>query len=120
MIWLSVNLDVFMDISSANITRKFHFWLLLLCGGITFQVVVGLQAQPEALTGAQGRSKAYCTVGGHAALSEYDLVDAARRNTGRADQGVLADPQGDKELVEEHFARMDVGQTFMVTARIQR
>ncbi|MEQ8270799.1 MAG: hypothetical protein RH979_08085, partial [Algiphilus sp.] len=35
MIWLSVNRDFRMGTSSSQVTRKFHFWLPLACGGIT-------------------------------------------------------------------------------------
>ncbi len=35
MIWQSVNRDFFTEISSTQMTRKFHFWLQKISGGIT-------------------------------------------------------------------------------------
>ena len=75
-----------------------------------FQLVVGLQAQPEALGRAQCRGQADGGVGGDATFAQHDLVDAARRHAGGAGKRVLADAQRFEELLEQHFAGMDVGQ----------
>jgi hypothetical protein len=41
MIWLSVNRDVFMGISSNQCTRIFQFWRPWFCGGITGRRGIG-------------------------------------------------------------------------------
>jgi hypothetical protein len=43
---------------------------------------------------------------------ENDLVDPPGRHTDLTRQAVLADPHGLQELLQQHFAGMDVGQLF--------
>lgn len=74
-----------------------------------FQLVIGLQAQPEALGRAQRGSQAYGGVGSDAALAQHDLVDAARRYIGGPRQCVLADAHRLEKLFEQNFAGVDVG-----------
>lgn len=75
-----------------------------------FQIVVGLQSEPESFAGAQRGGEANGGVGGHAAFAEDDLIDAAWRNVGGAGEGVLADAKWDQEFFEQNFAGMNVGQ----------
>jgi hypothetical protein len=59
MIWLSVKRDFFTGISSAQITRKFHFWPQLISGGITVvPLLVAMLAAVVWLTAREGRSQA--------------------------------------------------------------
>jgi len=75
-----------------------------------FQVVVGLQAEPETLAGAERGGTPDRAVGADAALAKHDFVDAARRHAGGTRQCVLADAQRDQEFLQQDFAGVDVGQ----------
>src|SRR6185437_5774984 len=86
--------------------------LLAECAVRFLQVVVCLQAQPEALAGAEYGCKADCSVGADTALAQHDFIDAAWRHTRCAGHGVLADAERCEELLEEHFSGVDVGQFF--------
>ena len=57
-----------------------------------FEIIVGLQAKPEAFAGAECGGKSHA---------------------GSAGKGVLADAERREELLAQGFARVDVGQGFM-------
>src|SRR3990172_3188273 len=75
-----------------------------------FQIIVGLQAHPELLRSAEMPRQPDCGVRRDATLAEDDLVDAARRHADRASKGVLAEIHRLEELLEQHFAGMNVTQ----------
>src|SRR3546814_15087146 len=71
------------------------------------EVVVGLEAQPEALAGTQRQRQrqrhADGGVRGDPTLAEDDFVDPARRDAHRARQRVLADAERAEELLQQDF-----------------
>lgn len=73
------------------------------CAPRLLQIVVGLQAHPEALAGAERGRQPDRAVGADAALAQHALVDAAWRHARGARQGVLADAQRGQELLQQDF-----------------
>lgn len=57
MIWLSVNRDFRMGTSSNQVTRKFHFWPPLTCGGITEAAAAQLMQLLMSLTNPDETSR---------------------------------------------------------------
>jgi hypothetical protein len=49
-------------------------------------------------------------VSSNSPLAKDDLVDAPRRYTDRASEGVLTDPHGGQKFFQQDFTGMDVGQ----------
>src|SRR5690242_1785801 len=84
-----------------------------------FEVVVRLQAKPEALAGVERGGKAYGSVGADATLAQHDFIDATRRHARGAGEGVLADTEWCEKFFKQHFAGVDVGQAFHVVPCIQ-
>src|SRR6185437_2711723 len=93
---------------------------LLAQGAVSFfEVVVGLQAQPKAFAGAERDGESHGSVGTDAALAQHDFVDATRWHASSSGEGVLADAEWRQEFLEQHFARMDVGQGLHIVLRVQ-
>lgn len=72
-----------------------------------FEVVTGLQVDPEALTRAEIPCEPQRRVGADPALAMNDLVDPARRDADRDRQAVLRDPEWLKEVHHQDLAGVD-------------
>jgi len=80
-----------------------------------FEVVAGLEVEPEALGGAEVAGEAEGGVGGDGALAVDDLVDAAGWHGDVLGEAVLGDVHGVEELFEKDLAGVDgrVGRWFV-------
>jgi hypothetical protein len=75
-----------------------------------FQVITGLQIQPEPFRRSEEASKAQGRVGRDGTLAPHDLVDPAWRDANVFGKPVLANAQRTQELFQEYLARMDRSQ----------
>src|SRR6185369_1647575 len=72
------------------------------------ELVVGLQAEEEALRQAEVAGETQVRIGGDGALAEHDLVDAAWGHMKRVGERGVRQAHGLQELLPEDLARVEV------------
>ena len=77
------------------------------------EVKAGLQCHPELAGRSEIVRKPNCCIGSDRPLAENDFVDAPRWNSDRASEGVLADSQGEQELLQKHLTGMVIEVSYM-------
>jgi hypothetical protein len=74
---------------------------------LQFQVVMGLQIQPEPIGRLKVPRQSQRRVGGNRALPTDDFVDPPRRDADVLGQTILADAKRAEKLLKKYLAGMD-------------